>query len=143
MQVVVTGINAAQEKIAGIEPSIKKSLAQAVDELFSTVKQRIGKHSKSGALERSLQSVRRSPTSYRLLAGGQNAIWAKFVHDGTRPHVILPNKKKVLRWAGGGVFFFAKKVSHPGNKPDRWFDDAAAQAPLLFQSFLSKNLKGQ
>lgn len=40
-----------------------------------------------------------------------------FVHNGTPPHVIYPNRAKALRFPGsGGVIVFAKKVNHPGNR---------------------------
>ena len=35
------------------------------------------------------------------------APYALFVHDGTKPHQILPRAKKALRWTSGGKFVFA------------------------------------
>jgi hypothetical protein len=36
------------------------------------------------------------------------------VHDGTGPYIIVPKKKKALKFKVGGKTVFAKKVRHPG-----------------------------
>ena len=46
--------------------------------------------------------------------------------------------RTMLRWAGGGVFHFAPFVMHPGNKPDKWMDRAAAKAPDIFRKHLDQ-----
>lgn len=44
--------------------------------------------------------------------------YAKFLEFGTPPHVIVPSKKKALKWKNsGGKVKFAKKVNHPGSPP--------------------------
>ena len=55
--------------------------------------------------------------------------YARFVHEGTRPHKIFPRNKKMLRWPakdGHGFISPWKKgfVDHPGTKPD----------PFLYQA---------
>lgn len=54
-----------------------------------------------------------SPVKYALLH-----------HQGTRPHVILPRRAKSLRFVVGGKVVFAKRVNHPGTRPNlyltRW-----------------------
>ncbi len=82
---------------------------------------------------------------------GYNAPYALFVHEGTAPHVILPRSGGVLAFPpsgargafrGGqrvGVFrfggrqtvvglVFAKRVEHPGTKPNRYLADAVEAA---------------
>lgn len=43
---------------------------------------------------------------------------AIYVHKGTKPHIILPKKAKMLHffWARKNAFVFLTKVSHPGTK---------------------------
>lgn len=56
---------------------------------------------------------------------------AKWHHDGTKPHVILPRKAKVLRFPkskGSSVYIFAKKVNHPGTKPNPYLVNALPAA---------------
>jgi hypothetical protein len=45
-----------------------------------------------------------------------------------------------LRWAGGGVFKFAGKVNHPGNKADPWLTRAARMAPAIFERQVAAHL---
>lgn len=65
-----------------------------------------------------------------------DAPYALWVHDGTRPHLILPRAKKALRWVKNGKFVFAKKVWHPGTKPDPFLYEAGeAAAPEINMIF--------
>lgn len=46
---------------------------------------------------------------------------ARFVIQGTRPHQIVPRNAKALRWLGPGGLGgarFARRVNHPGTKPN-------------------------
>ena len=50
--------------------------------------------------------------------------YATFVHEGTKPHVILPKSAKALHWINGeGQSVFAKSVHHPGTKANRFLAD--------------------
>ena len=44
--------------------------------------------------------------------------YAKYVYYGTKPHVILPKKKKALKTPYGTF----KKVNHPGTKANPYLD---------------------
>jgi len=49
--------------------------------------------------------------------------YAVFVTQGTRFHTIRPKRAGgVLVFKVGGVTVFAKKVNHPGNDPNPFFD---------------------
>jgi len=49
----------------------------------------------------------------------RNAPELRFIHEGTKPHLI--------RWATpGGGWAFAGRVNHPGTKPDQFLYEAAA-----------------
>lgn len=39
-----------------------------------------------------------------------------WLDQGTRPHVILPKSRKVLKFSAGGGTVFARRVNHPGTK---------------------------
>jgi hypothetical protein len=69
------------------------------------------------------------------------APYAAYVELGTRPHVIKPRRKSVLSWTEGkrlsgrartgaaaGQRFFAKRVNHPGTKPQPYLVPAARWA---------------
>lgn len=47
-------------------------------------------------------------------------------HDGSRAHVIVPRRKKVLVFyadSGRGPLVFTKRVNHPGTQPVRFLTD--------------------
>jgi len=44
--------------------------------------------------------------------------YAAHVEFGTKPHDIVPKNKKALKFKGVGGTVFAKKVRHPGTRPN-------------------------
>ena len=51
--------------------------------------------------------------------------YARFVHEGTRAHIIRAKKKKALKFKGaGGGFIYRKQVRHPGTKARPFVEDA-------------------
>ena len=69
----------------------------------------------TGELRASLFSRQTSP--YRMEIGA-TAPHAIPVHQGTRPHIILPVRASVLRFEVGGKVVFARRVQHPGTRPN-------------------------
>lgn len=71
----------------------------------------------------------------RVTAGVEaTADYALFVHEGTRPHTIVPRNKKVLTWIPrGGRQVFAQSVNHPGTKAQPWLAKSAKLAALQNQ----------
>ena len=64
--------------------------------------------------------------------GGAKQDYAMYVHEGTKPHVIKPRRKKVLSWKGPEGRVFATAVNHPGTEPRPWLRNALqATAPKL------------
>ena len=50
-------------------------------------------------------------------------MYRPFVTGGTRPHEIRPVNAKALRFNIGGRTVFAKRVNHPGTKPNPYHED--------------------
>lgn len=74
------------------------------------------------------------------------AEYAKFVHDGTKAHIIRPKSPGgVLAFQVGGRTVFARKVNHPGTKADPFFDRAVAKVDVgeEFETGLGDFLKGR
>jgi hypothetical protein len=46
--------------------------------------------------------------------------YAMAVHEGAKPHIIRPRKKKALKFKMGGYTVIVKSVRHPGNKARPW-----------------------
>lgn len=117
------------------------SLARTVVDAERMIERDADKHTKTGALFRSVYSKKTGATSYEVGHDLQIAPHALFVHWGTNPHIIKPKNKKALRWPSGGAFAFAKQVSHPGNKPDKWLERAADQIPRIFMAHVETLLR--
>lgn len=63
--------------------------------------------------------------------------YGRFVHEGTRAHVIEPRNRRALRWpVGGEGFAFAKRVQVSGIKPDPFLYNAADVEAPIFESRL-------
>jgi hypothetical protein len=100
---------------------------------------------KTGNTGRTIHIASHSATEVRIVAGGA----AVFLERGTRPHVIRPKNKKVLRWGAtpadrrlsgrlrkGGNAIFAREVHHPGTRARPFMAPAVKVA--LQQSHLSE-----
>lgn len=77
-----------------------------------------------------LGNLRRSMGKRSLLGGlaaeiFNTAEYAAHVEFGTRPHEIRPRTRRVLSWVRYGQRFFARRVRHPGTRPQ----------PFLFPSW--------
>lgn len=60
---------------------------------------------------------------------GSSLYYALWEHEGTPPHVIRPNRMKVLRFPGrGGAIVFARKVNHPGTNGSHFLTRALVLA---------------
>jgi len=55
---------------------------------------------------------------------------ASFMADGTKPHAIEARRKKMLRWVGPSGVRFARRVMHPGTKPNDYFRRAMLEAEI-------------
>lgn len=85
---------------------------------------------KSGDLQRSVLTSIDYPTA----TVEAQSKYAKFVENGTRPHVIQASKKKALAWKGGLHPY--KLVHHPGTKANPFFETGVeASADGVEQQF--------
>lgn len=55
-----------------------------------------------------------------------NTDYAVLVHEGSRPHIIRPNRKTALFWKGAA--HPVKVVNHPGNRANRFMTRAVASS---------------
>jgi hypothetical protein len=44
-------------------------------------------------------------------------------HEGSRPHLIVPNRSQVLRFTAGSRVIYTHTVRHPGTRPNRYLTD--------------------
>ena len=55
-----------------------------------------------------------------VVAKSRHAI---YVHEGTKPHSILPNDNQFMRFSSGGRIVYTRHVDHPGNRPNKFLSD--------------------
>jgi hypothetical protein len=69
----------------------------------------------------------------RFFVSGRNVVvrvgsvdvpYAIHHHEGTEAHVIVPRRARALRFVVAGRTVFAKRVMHPGTKPNRYLTEA-------------------
>lgn len=60
------------------------------------------------------------------LASGVSSLarYSAPVHEGARPHVIRPRVARALRFEINGRVVFARRVNHPGNRPNPFLSNA-------------------
>ncbi|MCR8679240.1 MULTISPECIES: HK97 gp10 family phage protein [Campylobacter] len=75
---------------------------------------------KTGNLKKDIKVI--SYSHKKVIVGNTKlAPYAKFVHFGTKPHIIKAKNKKVLAAKGK---IFGKKVNHPGTKASPYLKNA-------------------
>lgn len=125
IRIIADGLAGIRRSLLRFVPDLSAEVTrETAGQLLAGAQRSADKHTKTGALVRSLK--------LRRLANGQREVYhdlheaphALFVHWGTRPHVIRPKNKRVLRWVNGGEFIFAKVVHHPGYKGDPYLVNA-------------------
>lgn len=93
----------------------------------------------TGRLRASIRVERRRTLTLRsIYTIGSDVEYADMVHGGTRPHIIRPRTKQVLKFQVGGRTVYAKLVHHPGTRArpflDRALREVAAQRGYSFRS---------
>lgn len=78
-----------------------------------------------GSIAEGIMVVPEGAKSYKVISTNPNTV---FVHNGTRPHVILPRRGKYLVFEVGGRTVYARRVNHPGNKADPFLTRALRDA---------------
>lgn len=92
------------------------------DRALSAAKRQVGV--KTGGLRNSIRMSHLTNSTGQYLT-----IWtmhriAAIHHNGTRPHIITPKQgNKVLRFTRGAQVVYARRVRHPGTKPNRFLAD--------------------
>lgn len=114
-----------------LESKARAMHAAATDQMLSIAKQSAPKV--TGAL-------RRSGTVSSTTVGGGGTTYqstlrftapqAEWTNKGTRPHIIRPRRSRALVffWPKAGQTMFLKRVHHPGNEAQHWFDRAVTSA---------------
>jgi hypothetical protein len=75
---------------------------------------------KTGRLKASIHMRQeRAPFGQQIRIGSPLS-YALMHHEGTRPHIITPDRAEVLRFSSRGRIVYARSVRHPGTKPNKF-----------------------
>ena len=124
LQVDATEVFALAARYAGAPAIVRAEMQTAMTQSVGVIEAQ-GKANtpvKTGTLRRSITG---QAQSYQLGVVGTNVPYARFVHDGTGPHVIVPTSKKALFWPGAA--HPVKRVNHPGSKANPFLRKALQQ----------------
>lgn len=141
IKVTIPNTKEMLRELANIEPTVERVAIAGMSQIaYDAMLSGAERHHKKGAL---VQSTYNKPITGGREVGHdpQRAPHALFVVFGTRPHKIVPNKKKMLRWAGGGGFHFARFVNHPGYIGDPYVVRAADDAVRAFASIVDQAIR--
>lgn len=100
---------------------VGQHLQRLVNRLESLARRQVGVD--TGKLRKSIFSNIRIDAKGLIGTVGANDRIAMIHHQGTRPHIIVPNRKQTLRFSARGKIVYTKLVHHPGTKPNRFLTD--------------------
>jgi len=78
---------------------------------------------KTGRLKASINMRQYRSVGGQSLKIGSPLDYALIHHEGTRPHIITPDRAEFLRFSSRGRVVYTRVVRHPGTKPNKYLAD--------------------
>lgn len=78
---------------------------------------------KTGRLKASINMRQYRSVGGQSLKVGSPLNYALMHHEGTRPHIITPDRAEILRFSSRGRVVYTRVVRHPGTKPNKYLAD--------------------
>lgn len=103
------------------EGMVGKYLAKKGRKLEVLAKAQVGV--RTGALRASIHMRHMRDSRRQYVMVGSRLNYALMHHEGTKPHLIVANNAKVLRFVKGSSIVYAHSVMHPGTKANRYLTD--------------------
>jgi hypothetical protein len=77
----------------------------------------------TGALRASIHMRHKRNPRYQYIEVAATTKYAYMHHEGTKPHIITPSRRTVLRFVTKGVLVRTLLVNHPGTRANRYLRD--------------------
>ena len=140
IRVRVVGTGALATRLAHMRQEMQGRLTEAMNISVRDVQEKArADHrfmTRTGEAERSIATEVKGRGMNVTGTVGTTRLITIYLHQGTKPHTIVPRSKQVLRWPTGSGFQFAKRVQHPGTKKDPFVLNAAdAEEPRIVSRF--------
>jgi hypothetical protein len=105
------------------EPSgtVGRHLAAVGRRIVAAAKQQVGVD--TGRLKNSIHMRHVRAGVGQFIEVGSPVKHALVHHEGSRPHLIVPNRAQVLRFTSGSRVIYTHTVRHPGTRPNRYLTD--------------------
>jgi hypothetical protein len=100
---------------------VGRSLSKRGLRVANAAKRQVGVD--TGALKRSISMSHRRDIRGQFVKVGSPLNYALMHHQGTKPHIITPNRSQYLVFNKGSRVIYATSVRHPGTKPNRYLTD--------------------
>lgn len=100
---------------------VGKHLARKGRLIQAAAKRQVGV--RTGALRASIHMRHLRDARGQYVKVGSNKRYALLHHEGSRPHMIFPQRAQVLRFVTRGRLVFAHAVRHPGTKANKYLTD--------------------
>lgn len=100
---------------------VGRDLARRGRKVLSAATMQVGMD--TGRLKKSLKMTHERSTRGQFVMVGSKLNYALMHHEGTRPHIITPNRAQVMVFNKGSRVIYATSVRHPGTKANRYLRD--------------------
>ena len=119
----------------------RKAIERVTDQAVATAKGEIARITADWDGSPAVEVRRQGDLTLILVA---DARWIYNDDPGTRPHTIAPKRAKVLRFTtSAGVEVFAKRVRHPGTKPQYLSKKVQAKVDAMNLAATFANIVGE
>lgn len=95
-------LNDLERRMAKVKGGARATVRRRTGYLYSTIRNNNGVDAQGVYVD--------------TIAGARDTRYTMIEHDGSKPHIITPRRRKTLRFVAGGRVVFATKVRHPGTK---------------------------
>ena len=100
---------------------VGKYLSKKGSLIVTAARAQVGK--KTGRLARSIHQRHMRVGRYQQIRVGSYVNYALAHHEGTKPHLIVPNDAQFLRFTSGSRVIYTRMVRHPGTKANKYLSD--------------------
>jgi hypothetical protein len=100
---------------------VGRSLGKRGNRVAVAARRQVGVN--TGALKRSISVSHKRDVRGQFVKVGSPLNYALMHHEGTKPHIITPNRSQYLVFNKGSRVIYATSVRHPGTKPNRYLTD--------------------
>lgn len=78
---------------------------------------------KTGKLRNSISMSHYGTANGQVVKIGSDVKYAYLHHQGTKPHIIKPDRAPVIRFSSGSRVIYSREIMHPGTRPNRYLSD--------------------